>query len=523
MKKLLLLSLLLTNSFVLFAQQANFQGKIYANGQPVNATNKAIQFFIGPPLSWSTTVNVDVVNGLYSTTINFPANLFDDNNSSREMVVIYDAKPIDTVTIYAPLERDSIAKSYFRDSITWAHIHNKPTVDTSFTNEFQQLSINGDTIKITNGNAITLPSFDTVGTLTVNGKFKIIDTTLYQSFSNIGTYANTPGTTFWQSFKATESGKLRHIVLPIANNTTSCGTTVKVTLYQGQGTSTQALGTKTFTINSNTLSVITLDLSSGVNSSANGYIALTKGDVYTFLLEPQTGCGLRVGTDNTNPYPDGISSIGTTTDIAFAIYMDRSIPGNLSILSNGNVGIGIDTPTAALHVKGRIKDATGYLMPVGSVIAYAGATIPEGWLLCDGRYVSRTEYADLYAALGNAWGSGNSPTTFNLPDMRGQFLRGVDDSPTQGTSYSDQDRTIRQPIKSGGNSGNKVGSKQMDEYKSHTHKERPSSGNIWLFAHSTGGTWGNERNGNQLGPQTGASGGNETRPENVYVYYIIKY
>lgn len=58
--------------------------------------------------------------------------------------------------------------------------------------------------------------------------------------------------------------------------------------------------------------------------------------------------------------------------------------------------------------------------PSGSLVAYAGASAPSGWLLADGSAVSRTTYASLYTAIGTAWGVGDGSTTFNLPDMRGR-------------------------------------------------------------------------------------------------------
>jgi microcystin-dependent protein len=56
--------------------------------------------------------------------------------------------------------------------------------------------------------------------------------------------------------------------------------------------------------------------------------------------------------------------------------------------------------------------------PVGSMTMYAGSSIPAGWFLCDGTAKSRLVYAELYAAIGTAWGVGDGSTTFNLPDMR---------------------------------------------------------------------------------------------------------
>lgn len=59
-------------------------------------------------------------------------------------------------------------------------------------------------------------------------------------------------------------------------------------------------------------------------------------------------------------------------------------------------------------------------LPAGVIAAYGGAAAPTGWLLCDGSAVSRTTYADLFTAIGTAYGAGDGSTTFNLPDMRGR-------------------------------------------------------------------------------------------------------
>ena len=64
-------------------------------------------------------------------------------------------------------------------------------------------------------------------------------------------------------------------------------------------------------------------------------------------------------------------------------------------------------------------------IPVGSLQAYAGANAPYSWLLCDGSAVSRTQYPDLYSALGTAYGAGDGSTTFNIPDMRGRHPVGA--------------------------------------------------------------------------------------------------
>jgi phage-related tail fiber protein len=78
-------------------------------------------------------------------------------------------------------------------------------------------------------------------------------------------------------------------------------------------------------------------------------------------------------------------------------------------------------------------DAQGRLVtdvpavPVSTVIWVASIVTPAGWLYCNGQAVSRTVYEALFAAIGTTYGAGNGSTTFTLPDLRGEFVRGWDD------------------------------------------------------------------------------------------------
>ncbi len=67
----------------------------------------------------------------------------------------------------------------------------------------------------------------------------------------------------------------------------------------------------------------------------------------------------------------------------------------------------------------------GASVPVGSVFWLATQTAPEGYLICDGSAVSRTEYADLFAAIGTTFGTGDGSTTFALPNLQAAFIRGA--------------------------------------------------------------------------------------------------
>lgn len=70
----------------------------------------------------------------------------------------------------------------------------------------------------------------------------------------------------------------------------------------------------------------------------------------------------------------------------------------------------------------------------GTVAHFAASTAPAGWLKCNGAQVSRTAYAALFAAIGTTYGVGDGATTFNLPELRGEFLRALDDGRGVDTS-----------------------------------------------------------------------------------------
>jgi microcystin-dependent protein len=185
-----------------------------------------------------------------------------------------------------------------------------------------------------------------------------------------------------------------------------------------------------------------------------------------------------------------------------------------------------------------VREEAAALIPAGVVVAYAGPTAPPGYLLCNGEAVSRTQYQALYLAIGTMHGKGDGSTTFNLPDYRGRFLRGVD-----GTAGRDPD-SGRRAAANGGNAGNNVGSVQDSQLGSHSHgvddpgHTHPLNidialGGLWTFGEGQPNNWGMNQGAHQPAAVSAASsktgitvqnaGGSETRPANVYVNFIVKY
>ena len=67
-------------------------------------------------------------------------------------------------------------------------------------------------------------------------------------------------------------------------------------------------------------------------------------------------------------------------------------------------------------------------MLTGSIVMFAGSVAPQGWLLCDGSAVSRSQYSALFDIVDTTYGEGDGSTTFNLPDLRGRVMIGASDS-----------------------------------------------------------------------------------------------
>lgn len=159
---------------------------------------------------------------------------------------------------------------------------------------------------------------------------------------------------------------------------------------------------------------------------------------------------------------------------------------------------------------------------VGCVVYFPLSSPPEGYLKANGAAISRTTYADLFDVIGTTFGSGDGSTTFNLPDLRGEFLRCWDDS-------------------RGIDSGRTIGTGQADSFQGHRHlvKEQGGTQVIGSTLNTVGGGAGTVEAPNSHG---GINRGNteardiisdltngtpriasETRPRNISLLACIKY
>ena len=220
-------------------------------------------------------------------------------------------------------------------------------------------------------------------------------------------------------------------------------------------------------------------------------------------------------------------------DSSGAPFVSLQSPSSLS----GNVALTL--PSSITNGGFLQTDGSGNLsfqivagVPTGAVFCVAVATIPTGYLECNGAAVNRTTYAALFSFIGTQYGAGNGSTTFNLPDLRGEFIRGFDNG-------------------KGVDSGRSIGSNQSGQNLSHDHDaDASATSNVSDpgHRHNARGYGNDDDGGNQFtgsgnnsvrnnaieDATTGISvatnvsidvdndGGSEARPRNVAMMYIIK-
>lgn len=148
-------------------------------------------------------------------------------------------------------------------------------------------------------------------------------------------------------------------------------------------------------------------------------------------------------------------------------------------------------------------------VPTGAVLPFAQNSAPAGWLKCNGAAVSRTTYATLFAAIGETYGAGDGSTTFRLPDLRGEFVRGWDDA-------------------RGVDAARAIGTSQADAFQGHYHGHMTGTNTTAGGQYTVGQSTNSVKTGCVRAAITDGTNGDprtaaETRPRNVALLYCIKF
>lgn len=206
---------------------------------------------------------------------------------------------------------------------------------------------------------------------------------------------------------------------------------------------------------------------------------------------------------------------GTTTG-------ETELVGGLCVQNaTGNVGVGELNPDQKLVVNGRIKDQTGFVMPVGSIIAYGGTTIPPGWLECNGQAIPATA-TDLKTAL--------APQT-TVPDLRSRFIVGAGPTGTARDNRKDERGELLSGYNLHATGGEQKHALIIEEMPPHNHRFTAYHANFDHEGKSTESQLKDEKDGS-FDYWTDWAGGekkigttdNKVRPHNnIPPYYALRY
>lgn len=149
-------------------------------------------------------------------------------------------------------------------------------------------------------------------------------------------------------------------------------------------------------------------------------------------------------------------------------------------------------------------------LPAGTILDFAGSTVPDGYLDCDGSAVSRTTYADLFNAIGTTYGVGDGSTTFNLPDCRGRSSLGA------GTGSG---LTARSLAATGGTETHTLTSAQIPAHK---HPTLTTSGTFMVVSGAGAFGFGAGANGPAADATTGDNTGGGGSHPNMHPFIVFK-
>lgn len=211
-------------------------------------------------------------------------------------------------------------------------------------------------------------------------------------------------------------------------------------------------------------------------------------------------------TENIQQYQQhGVPNFITTTDNGGTPFSYDEFA--VVLFTDGNVYISLESlnedipPSSKWRVAPNGENVVFTDDLIGEVksFAYVPSTAPNGFLSCDGLAISRTTFAALFSKVGTVWGIGDGSTTFNLPDFRGEFLRGFDDG-------------------RGVDAGRTFGETQIDDFKAHTHDILH-----YISSDQAGENIGGANLPLNETSVTESTGGSETRPINETVTHFIRF
>ena len=148
---------------------------------------------------------------------------------------------------------------------------------------------------------------------------------------------------------------------------------------------------------------------------------------FFFEMIPLSG---QVGIGTTNPDVSAQLDVSSSTKGLLMPRMTATQRSNISNPATGLLVFQTDGTPGFYYYNGsswtNLSNSSNSSVPSGTVVSFAGSTAPSGWLLCDGSAISRSTYSDLFVIIGTTYGSGNGSTTFNIPDLRGRAVFGLD-------------------------------------------------------------------------------------------------
>ena len=199
---------------------------------------------------------------------------------------------------------------------------------------------------------------------------------------------------------------------------------VNATTLQIDGTSIDASPAELNKLDGLQASTAELDL---VHTAQAGQVTNSKAVIYGASGEVNATT-LQIGGNSITATAAQLNTVDTSTSISTQLGTKAPLASPTFTGTPAAPTASAGTDTTQIATTAFVGTAVANTTPAGSVIMWAGtvATVPTGWLYCDGSAVSRTTYAGLFSALGTLYGSGDGSTTFNLPNFKDRFAVGAD-------------------------------------------------------------------------------------------------